>query len=67
MPLQPLLAVHEVAFVLDQVSVELAPDAMLAGVAVKVTVGVPEATALTVTESVPVAVLYTELLALSGV
>jgi hypothetical protein len=38
-PLQPPLAVHSVAFVLDQVSVELPPEAIVVGLAVNVTVG----------------------------
>jgi hypothetical protein len=37
---QPLEAVHDVAFVADHVRVELAPEVMLAGFAVSVTVGV---------------------------
>ena len=38
-PLQPPEAVHWVALVLDHVRVELLPDAVLAGLAVRVTVG----------------------------
>lgn len=38
-PLQPPEAVQEVALVLDQVSVELAPELMVVGFAVKVSVG----------------------------
>ncbi|HSC07768.1 MAG TPA: hypothetical protein VLD59_13155, partial [Steroidobacteraceae bacterium] len=38
-PLQPPEAVQEVAFVLDQVSVELAPELIVVGFAVKVSVG----------------------------
>jgi hypothetical protein len=38
-PVQPPLAVQEVALVLDQVRVELAPDAMVVGLADRVTVG----------------------------
>ena len=39
-PVQPPVAVHEVALVLDQVNIELAPDAIVVGLAVSVTVGV---------------------------
>ena len=39
LPLQPLLAVHEVAFVDDHVRVELAPLVILVGLAESVTVG----------------------------
>jgi hypothetical protein len=39
-PVQPPLAVHEVALVLDQVSVELAPAVIVVGFAVSITVGV---------------------------
>jgi hypothetical protein len=46
LPLQPPEAVHEVAFVLDQASVEAPPAVMLVGVAVSVTLG---AAAVTVT------------------
>ena len=38
-PVQPSPAVQEVAFVLDQVRVELLPDAIVIGLAVNVTVG----------------------------
>ena len=38
-PVQPPLAAHDVALVLDQLSVELLPDVMLVGLAVNVTVG----------------------------
>ena len=38
-PVQPPLAVQEVAFVLDQVRVELAPEEMVVGLADSVTVG----------------------------
>ena len=38
-PLHPPEAVHEVALVEDQVTVELLPDVMLAGLAEIVTVG----------------------------
>jgi hypothetical protein len=38
-PVQPPEAVHEVAFVLDHVNVELAPEAIVVGFAVSVTVG----------------------------
>jgi hypothetical protein len=41
-PVQPPLAVQEVAFVLDHVSVELLPDAIVAGLADKVTAGATE-------------------------
>jgi hypothetical protein len=43
-PLQPPLAVQEVAFVLDQVSVEFPPEAMVVGLAVRLTVGAGPAT-----------------------
>ena len=43
-PVQPPDAVHEVALVLDQVSVELLPEAIEVGLAVNVTVGVDEVT-----------------------
>jgi lysine/ornithine N-monooxygenase len=49
-PVQPPLAVHEVAFVLDQVSVELLPEVMVVGVALKLTVGAAEVT-VTVAEA----------------
>ena len=38
-PVQPPLAVQEVAFVLDQVRVELPPEEMVVGLADSVTVG----------------------------
>jgi hypothetical protein len=38
-PVQPPLAVQEVAFVLDQVRVELAPEETVVGLADSVTVG----------------------------
>jgi hypothetical protein len=38
-PAQPPLAVQEVAFVLDQVSVELPPESIIVGLADSVTVG----------------------------
>jgi hypothetical protein len=38
-PVQPPLAVQDVAFALDQVSVELPPDAMIVGLAHSETVG----------------------------
>jgi hypothetical protein len=41
-PLQSPEAVHEVTLVELQVSVDVAPDAMVAGVAVSVTVGADE-------------------------
>jgi hypothetical protein len=49
-PVQPPEAVHEVAFVLDQVSVELAPEAIVVGFAVKVTVGAAIPVTVTVAE-----------------
>jgi hypothetical protein len=48
-PDQEPLAVHEVEFVLDQVSVDVPPAATLVGFAVKVTVGVPAGRTVTVT------------------
>lgn len=42
-PVQPPLAVQEVALVVDQVKFELLPDVIVVGLAVKVTVGVAEA------------------------
>ena len=53
-PVQPLLAVQDVAFVLDQVSVELLPDAMVVGLAHKDTV---EAAGAAATVKVAVAFL----------
>jgi hypothetical protein len=47
-PLQPADAVHEVAWVVDHVSVDLAPAARLVGLAARVTVG-EDAPAVTVT------------------
>jgi hypothetical protein len=47
-PVQPPLAVQEVAFVLDHVNIELAPDAMVVGFADNVTVGAEEAVTVTV-------------------
>ncbi len=47
-PVQPPLAVQEVALVLDHVNVELLPDAMVVGLADKVTVGVGAAVTVTV-------------------
>ena len=44
-PVQPPLAVQEVALVLDQVSVELAPNAMVFGLAVSVTLSATAAVA----------------------
>jgi hypothetical protein len=38
-PVQPPLAAHDVALVLDQLSTELLPDVMLVGLAINVTVG----------------------------
>lgn len=55
-PLQPPDAEHELAWVVDQVSVEVAPAARLAGLALKVTVG----------EAAP-AVTFTVTLATAGV
>ena len=49
-PAQPPEAEHEVAFVLDQVSVELPPEPMVAGFAVKVTVGTAAPVTVTVVE-----------------
>ena len=49
MPVQPPFAVQEVAFVLDQVNIELLPDAMIVGLADNVTVGAEEAVTDTVT------------------
>jgi hypothetical protein len=43
-PLQLPLAAHEVALVADQVSVELLPEVMALGPALKVTVGAPAET-----------------------
>jgi hypothetical protein len=37
-PVQPPLAVQEVAFVLDQVNIELLPDAMVVGFATKLAI-----------------------------
>lgn len=39
-PLQPLLAVHELAFIVDQVKVALWPSVMVVGAIEIVTVGV---------------------------
>ena len=44
LPLQPPEAVHEVALLLDQASVELLPEVIEVGLAVKVTVGAGEVT-----------------------
>ena len=44
LPVQPPEAVHEVALVLDQVNVELLPDVIKVGLAVKVTVGAGDVT-----------------------
>ncbi len=55
-PVQPPLAVQEVALVLDQVNVELLPDAMVVGLADKVTVGAGAA-AVTVTVALAGAVV----------
>lgn len=55
-PVQPPLAVHEVALVLDQVRVELLPDAMIIGLADRVTVGAGGA-AVTVTVALAGAVV----------
>ena len=51
LPVHAPLAVHELALVLDQLSVLLPPELMLAGVAVKLTVG-SGATAVTVMAAV---------------
>jgi hypothetical protein len=45
-PVQPPDAVQEVALVLDQVSIELAPEAIVVGFAVKVAVGAGEVTVM---------------------
>jgi len=50
-PVQPPLAVQEVAFVLDQVRVEVLPEAIVVGLAESVTVGAG-ATVTTVTVAV---------------
>lgn len=50
-PVHPPLAVHDVAFVLDQVRVELPPGVIVVGLAVRVTVGAVAAAA-TVTAAV---------------
>ncbi len=50
-PLQPPLAVQDVAFVLDHVSVELAPDATVVGLAVNVSVGAGCVCRVTVAEA----------------
>lgn len=47
-PVQPPLAVQEVALVLDHVRVELLPDAMVVGLADRVTVGAGTAVTVTV-------------------
>jgi hypothetical protein len=47
LPLQPPEAVQVVAFVLDQLSVELLPAVMLEGLAERLTVGLPEAVTVT--------------------
>ena len=49
-PVQPPDAVQEVALVLDHVNVELPPEAMLVGFAVKVTVGAAIPVTVTVAE-----------------
>jgi len=53
-PVQPPEAVHVVAFVLDQVSVDFPPAAIDAGLALRVTVGAGIATRVTVVEAWPV-------------
>ena len=50
-PVQPPEAVHEVALVLDQVSVELAPKAIVVGFAVSVTAGGADELTVTVAEA----------------
>lgn len=52
-PVQPPLAVQEFALVLDHVRVELLPDATVAGVADKLTVGAGVAETLTVALAEP--------------
>jgi len=52
-PLQPPLAVQEVALVLDQVRVELLPDAIVTGLADKLTVGAGVAETVTVALAEP--------------
>jgi hypothetical protein len=47
-PVQPPLAVQEVALVLDQVRVELLPGSIVVGIAVSVTVGTAAAVTVTV-------------------
>jgi hypothetical protein len=47
-PVHPPLAVQEVALVLDQVNIELAPDAIVVGLAVSVAVGAAAAVMVTV-------------------
>ena len=42
------LAVHEVAFVLDQVRVELPPETIVDGLSATATVGLPDAVTVTV-------------------
>jgi len=49
-PVQPPLAVHDVALVLDHVTVELLPETIEVGLAVSVTVGADEVT-VTVAEA----------------
>jgi hypothetical protein len=41
-PVQPLEALQAVAFLADQLSVELPPEVIVSGVAVNVTVGIPD-------------------------
>ena len=54
-PLQPPAAVHEVALVEDQVTVEILPDVMLVGLAENVTVGTGVCDVATDAEQVAVA------------
>jgi hypothetical protein len=44
LPDQPLLAVQAVAFLADQVRVELPPEAIVLGLALRLTVGAAEVT-----------------------
>lgn len=52
-PVQPPLAVHEVALVLDQVRVELLPDVIVVGLADRVTDGAEVAETVTVALAEP--------------
>jgi hypothetical protein len=53
-PVHPPLAVQVVAFVLDQVNIELLPEAIVAGFAVSVAVGAAAAVMVTVTVALTV-------------